>query len=112
MENGQGADARAKIAGIAGELLQGIGGSFHQEPVDFLRMGSCQGAEFRGKREGQQEVGTGQEMAALFFQPAFGLLLMTLRATAVATGNGELSITCLMGSAPLWGVDCPTPSLC
>lgn len=52
MENGQGTDARAKIAGVADKLLQGIGGSFDQKPVDFLRMGSCQGAEFRRKREG------------------------------------------------------------
>ena len=57
-----------------------------------------------GQREGHQEVGTGEQVCPLFVQPAIRLELVTLRAGAIAAGNGELSITCLMGSVSLWGV--------
>jgi hypothetical protein len=43
-------------------------------------------------------------VAALFLKPAFGLVLVTLRAGAIAAANGEISISCLMGSTSLWGV--------
>src|ERR1041384_6000438 len=66
-------------------------------------MRSSQWAEFGGKSKGEQKVGTRREAVALFVDPAFGLRLMTLRAGPVAADNGDLSITCLMGSISLWG---------
>src|SRR2546428_5846123 len=49
-------------------------------------MGTSQRAELRGQRKGHQEIGTGQEAAALLAQPAFGLALVTLRTGAITAG--------------------------
>jgi hypothetical protein len=38
-------------------------------------------------------------------QPPLARLPLTLRTVPVTTRNGELSITCLMGSARFWGAD-------
>jgi len=86
VKDGQNTKARAQILGIGRQLLQSIGGGLHQQAVDFLRMGSCEWAELGGQSEGHQKVGTRREAAALLLNPAFGLRLVTLRATAVATG--------------------------
>ena len=37
-------------------------------------------------------------------EPALARLCLILRAMPVPAGNGELTITCLMGSDLLWGV--------
>jgi len=86
VKDSQNPQARAQIPGIGRELLQGIGGGLHQQAVDFLRMGSCEWPQFGGQSEGHQKVGTRREADALFLNPAFGLRLVTLWATAVAAG--------------------------
>ena len=43
VKDGQDTEARAQKLGIGRQLLQGIGGSLHQQAIDFLRMGSCEG---------------------------------------------------------------------
>ena len=58
VEHGKSADARANIAGIGGEPLQGIGGGFHRQAVDFFRMSARQGTQLRRQGEGRQEIGT------------------------------------------------------
>ena len=49
-------------------------------------VGPCEGTQLRGKRKGHQEIGTGEEAAALVVQPAFGLMLVTLRAATITAG--------------------------
>ena len=49
-------------------------------------MGSSQLAQLRRQGEGHQEVGTGQEVAALFLNPALALILVTLRAGTISAG--------------------------
>lgn len=86
VKDGQSADSGAEILGIGCEFLQGSGGGFHQEAVDFLRMSAGERPQIGGQSESDQKVGTRRKAAALFVDPAFGLRLVTLRATAVATG--------------------------
>lgn len=66
-------------------------------------MRAGQRAQLCGEREGHQEVGTGQEMAALFFNPAFGLILVTLRTGTIPAGvireNFLLAVIALMDMA-------------
>ena len=38
-------------------------------------------------------------------EPAFSCLRLTLGAVPIATGNGDVSITCLMGSICKWRVN-------
>jgi hypothetical protein len=86
MEDGKSAQPSAQETGIVGEFLQCVGGSFHQQAVDDLGMRAGQWAQFSGERERDQKVGTRQQMAALFLNPAIRLTLVTLRAGAVAAG--------------------------
>jgi hypothetical protein len=68
------------------QFLQGIGGGLHQEAVNLFRMGPGDAMKFARQGKRQQVVGAGQETEALFAYPAFGLVLMTLRAAAIAAG--------------------------
>src|SRR2546426_8344028 len=49
-------------------------------------MGTSQWTQVRRQGEGHQEIGTGQKAAALPNKPALGLILVTLRAGAIAAG--------------------------
>ena len=86
VEDGERADARAQVTGIVGQLLQGVRRGFHQQAVDNLGVRAGQWTQLAGQREGDQEIGTREEVAALFFNPAVCLTLVTLRAGAVAAG--------------------------
>src|SRR2546428_14102047 len=72
---------------MAGQSLKGMGGGFHQQAVDFFGMGTSQWTQGRRQGEGHQEIGTGQKAAALPNKPALGLILVTLRAGAIAAGE-------------------------
>ena len=86
VKDGQNTEAPAQILGIGRQLLQGIGSGLHQQAVDFFRMGPCEWPQLGGQSESNQKVGTHRKTDALFLDPAFGLRLVTLRATAVAAG--------------------------
>ena len=47
------------------------------------------------------EVGDAEEFFLSCGEPALASLCLTLRAVPVPAGNGEISITCLMGSISL-----------
>ena len=51
------------------------------------------------------DVGHGQKVAAARIEPAVTGVGLALRTMPISTRNGELSITCLMGSNSLWGVE-------
>ena len=86
VKDGQNPQARAQILGIGRQLLQGIGSGLHQQAVDFFRMEPCEWPQLGGQSESHQKVGTRRETGALFLDPANGLRLVTLRATAVSAG--------------------------
>jgi hypothetical protein len=51
------------------------------------------------------KVGDRDQLAGACRHPAVTHRNLTLGAMAVPAGNGEISITCLMGSIFLWGVE-------
>ena len=53
------------------------------------------------------EVGNAEEFFLSCGEPALASLCLALRTVPVPTRNGEISITCLMGSNSLWGVGRP-----
>ncbi len=86
MQDRQTAEAAPEVARIAGERLQGRRGALHQQAIDGPLVGARQGAQVVGEGEGQEEVGTGEQVGALLGEPAFGLVPMTLRTGTVAAG--------------------------
>jgi hypothetical protein len=62
-------------------------------------------AERGGNREDQVEVAEREQVLALGLSPQGLVETAAARTVAVATRNGELSITCLMVSNSLWRVE-------
>jgi hypothetical protein len=54
--------------------------------------------------EDNMNVACRQQLALARLEPAKARVGLTLRAVSVSAGNGELTITCLMGSNSLWRV--------
>ncbi len=92
MQHAQAAEAPPEIAGIARKLLQGPGGALHQQAIDSFRVGSRQAAQVLGQGEGQEEVGTGEQVGALLLKPAFSVFPVTLRTGAVAAGVVRIAL--------------------
>jgi hypothetical protein len=60
-------------------------------------------AQLARQGERHEIVRTRQELRALGREPTLGVRGVTRRAVPIATGNGELTITCLMESTSFWG---------
>jgi hypothetical protein len=86
MKHCQSPEASAEESRVGGKFLQRISGSFHQQTVDDFGMRSGESAQAGWERECDQVVATGQQALTLLGNPALGLILVTLRATAVAAG--------------------------
>ena len=80
------ANLPAHKAWIFCQLLGCPGGSAEEQVVDQLLVLAGNLAQFRWKREGQQEVRDAQEQSLLHFQPVLGLLVLAFGAVAVAAG--------------------------
>jgi len=76
----------AEVAGVGGELEEGLSGRGHQQAVDDLLMRAGEAAQLGGQREGDEEVGAGQQARALALQPPAGLVGVALGAVPVAAG--------------------------
>lgn len=100
VEHGQHAQTCSHITWITSQLLKGFGSRLHEQTVEFFGMSSGQGMQLAGQSEGQQVIVAGGETRALGGDPAFGLIVVTLRATAIATGvvgiDGPVAAVALM----------------
>jgi hypothetical protein len=88
----------------AAKFQQGLGDGLEQEVADDFLVGQRQGVQLVRESKDQMEVADRQQFSLAVFQPAGFSQALALGAMAIPTGNGELSITCLMGSTSLWGV--------
>ena len=86
MQDGQSADTGAEESWIASQLLEGRRGGLHQQAVDEFGMRPSQGTQLGWQREGDQVIRAREQSLTLLADPAFGLIAVTLRATAVAAG--------------------------
>jgi hypothetical protein len=75
-----------------------------QQVEDNLLVLQSQRRQFTRKSEDGVHVSCGQQFPLPRSEPAQAGVALALGAMPVAARNGELSITCLMGSFLLWGV--------
>jgi hypothetical protein len=98
VKNTEDANLRAQVLRICRDFQQGGGGGSEQEMVKLAGIVQRQGIEFVWNREDHVKVRSGQQFLFPSGDPALARLGLTLGAVPITTRNGELSITCLMGS--------------
>ena len=104
VQHAEKADLRAEMFRICGDFQQGRGGGSKQEAVQDLLVMKHQRIQFMRQCEDHVHIGDRQQFSNASGEPFIARVDLTLRAVAVATSNGELTITCLMGSNSLWRV--------
>ena len=98
VKHGEEADLGAEVLGIGGDGVQGFGGGAEQNAIDhfFVLIGD-RGNLFRQGKDHMEILGI-EKFGAAIFKPFRAGESLTFRAVAVRTSNGDLSITCVMGS--------------
>ena len=91
-------DSRTEALGIAGDLQQRLGAGAEQQGIDLAFVLQGQRRKLPGRGKDHVDVARGQQFFSPRFQPAVARVSLTLRTMPVAACNGDLSITCLMGS--------------
>ena len=85
-------------AGIARQLLEGLGRGSKQGLVAHPLMGAEKAAKRLGHGEGEQEVRHGQLAGLLGVEPLTGFMLLALRAVAVAAGAMDKMLMTAVGT--------------
>ena len=89
VEDGGEADARAEMFWVGGDGGQRLGGGPEQEVVDDGLVGEGQGAERRRQGEDHVIIGNRQQLGLSVGEPLARRRALTLRAVAIAAGNGR-----------------------
>ncbi len=98
VQNADHADLCSQVLGIGRDLPQGLRTGSEQQVVEQTRVVQGQHIEFMRHSEHHMEVAGGQEFSFAGRQPTLACLGLALGAVPISAGNGELSITCIMGS--------------
>src|SRR5262245_45779156 len=98
------ADLRAETLRVGGDRQQRLRRCLEQEIVDHGLVLIPDGADVGRQREHDVEVGHLKQLGLTRLHPLAGLAALALRTMPIAAANGELTISCLMGSIYLWGV--------
>ena len=98
MQHHSDADTSPEVFRIGGDGEQSLGGGLEQEIIDhrFVLIGDI--ADLGRQSEYDMVILDWQQFGLACFKPPLGCRGLALGAMPVATGNGELPITCLMGS--------------
>jgi len=78
--------SRADKARVGGELFEGFGGGGEHGVISWLGMGAYAGPQRLGHGEGDQEVGTRQQLLQALVKPVGSLFMLAARAVAIAAG--------------------------
>jgi hypothetical protein len=84
--------------GIASELLEGLRRGLKQGFIARTLVGAEKAAKRLGNGEGEQKVGHGQLAGLLVAGPLTGLMLLALRAVAVAAGAMDEMLLTAIGA--------------
>jgi hypothetical protein len=98
MQDREEPDRRAQTFGVGRDSEQRFRSGPEQDAIDLARILKRQTADLLGERKYNVEIGDRQQFGLPLCQPLCARRCLTLWAMSVATRNGELSITCLMGS--------------
>src|SRR5438552_2410468 len=99
MEHAEEADFGAQMAGIACNFEQRLGTGPEQQTVDDLLVLQGQRGEPVRKSEDHVHIGSGQQFPTARLQPTVAGVGLTLGTVPIPARNGEISISCLMGSS-------------
>jgi hypothetical protein len=86
------------MSGVASDFEKSFGAGPKQQTIHEFFVLESQRSQLRRQGEDDVGVGRGQQFTAPRRDPAFARTGLTLRTVPVAATNGELSISCLMGS--------------
>ena len=94
------ADTRVALVAprIAGDLKQRLGAGPEQQGIDLAFIHQRQWRKLPRQRKDHVDAARGQQFFTPRLEPAVASVSLALRAMPVPAGNGEISITCLMGS--------------
>ena len=98
MEHAEEADLGSKMPGITSDLQQSCSTGVKQQVIDQPFILQCERSEFPWQGEDDVHVAGGQQLAFPRLEPAPAGVALTLGAVPVSARNGELTITCIMGS--------------
>src|SRR2546428_12847883 len=98
VQHAQEADNGTEVLGIGGHLQKRGGAGPEQETVDDLLVVECQRRQLMRECEDHMHVGNVEQFLAAGSQPLFACVGLAFWTMTITTSNGELSITCLMGS--------------
>ena len=104
MQNADHTDFRTEVLGIACYFQQCLCAGGEQQVVKHSRVVQRQYIEFVRHGEYHMKVAGGEKLALASCEPMFTRLRLALRTVPVPARNGELPITCIMGSNSLWRV--------
>jgi hypothetical protein len=104
VKHGKKADFCIEVFGVRSDRAERLRGGPEENVVSDSLVLQGNGGDAFGYSKNNMVVPDRQKLCLSLLQPfSFGKGLAFWTVT-VAARNGELSITCLMGSAPLWGV--------
>ena len=98
VQHAEEADFRTEMLGIARDFPKGFRTGAKQEIVEHLLVLQDQRGQMTRKREDHMNVARREQLLLTLLEPAVASSCLTLRAVPISARNGELSITCLMGS--------------
>jgi len=98
VQNAEEANLSAEALGVRGDFDQGLGAATEQQPVDRFFVLQGQRSQLVGERKHDMSVRRREQFGAPRGQPTVARLVLALGAVPVPARNGDLSITCLMGS--------------
>ena len=98
MKNGEEPDFGAEVFWVQGYGLESGRSGVEQKFVEHGLILQRQRIELFGDGEDDVVIVDGQQFSLALFDPLLAGQVLALRAVAVTAGNGDLSITCLMGS--------------
>ena len=111
VKNREETDGGAEMLRIGSNGLERLGGGPEENAVNgsLILQGDVSDL-FRHGKDDVKILGF-QNLGLPVFDPLGAGQGLAFWTVAVRAGNGELSITCFMGSTSLWGVDYSTPSV-
>jgi hypothetical protein len=99
VKHGEEAELGTQVSGIGSDLEQGLRRGAQEKMVDNLRVLQSQRGQLLRQGKDQVEVRHREKFAGSLDQPLVAGRELAFWTMPVAAANGEISITCLMGSS-------------
>ena len=98
MQYAEKTDLRTGVFWVASDFEKGFRAAAEQEIVDDLLVLQHQRSQSTRQGEDHMEIARGEQFSLTRSDPAFPCGRLTLRAVPISARNGELPISCIMGS--------------